>query len=123
MSNRVYVYWNLHKDLFSVRKDGRVRRHANLVQLRNVKFSVSEAGRQRVLASKNKNVHAGLRGDDCATSPEFKTRGWRRITYDPYRFDHFVTVAGERSVVGAEELVGKIVGGRARLYARGLEYA
>jgi len=123
VSKRVYVYWNLHKDLFSVRRDGRVRRHANHVQLRNVKFSVSEAGRQRVLASKNKNVHAGIRGDDCDTLPEFKTRGWRRVTYNPYLFDHFVTANGHEPLAGAEEIVGKSVNGRARLYARGLEYA
>ena len=123
MSKRVYVYWNLHKDRYSVRRDGRVSRHADFVHLENVKFSVSEAGRQRVLATKNKNVHAGVRGEDRAPKAPPSIRGWRRITYDPYRFDHFVTVSEERPVVGADQLVGKIVNGRARLYARGLEYA
>lgn len=123
MPGRVYVYWNLHKDRYSVRRGTRVQRHADFVHLENVKFSVSESGRQRVIREKRKNVHAGVRGEDRAPKTAPSTRGWRRITYDPYRFDHFVTVSGERPVVGADELVGKIVGGRARLYARGLEYA
>ena len=126
MHGRVYVYWNLHKDLFSVRQRRIVQAHATRVQLQDVLFKVSEAGRQRVLREKRKNVHAGLQGGWIGLERSgalWKTRGWRRITYDPYQFDHFVTANGHRAVVGAKAVVGKIVNGRARLYARGLEYA
>lgn len=123
MGEQVYVYWNLHKNLYSVRQGARVRRHASRVQLRDVRFSVGEAGRQRVLREHAKNVHAGMRGRDGDLEPAFQTRGWRRVTYDPYRYDHFVTVSDERPVVGASAVVGVVVDGRARLYARGLEFA
>lgn len=121
-ASRVYVYWNLHKDLYSVRKKGRVHRHATHVQLRNVTFAVSESGRQRVLREGRKNVHAGIRGEDCTREGGWETRGWRRITYDPYRFDSFVTANGLRPVVGASQVVGAVVDGRPRVYAKGLVY-
>lgn len=123
MEGRVYVYWNLHKNLYSVRQRGLVRLHAEHVQLRDVTFVVSEAGRQRVLREKRKNVHAGLRGE-WAGLPEtgWETRGWRKLAYDPYRFDCFVTATGHRPVEGAEQVMGCIVDGRARVYARGLKY-
>lgn len=123
---RVYVYWNLHKNVYSVRKRKIVQLHATQVQLRDVTFKVSEAGRQRVIREKRKNVHAGLQGTWVGLMQDprtWKTRGWRRVTYDPYRSDHFFTTNGNYAVVGAKQVVGKTVNGRARLYARGLEYA
>ena len=64
---RVFVYWNLHKKVWSIKAlegtdKGRVIAHADYVELANVKFKVSEAGRQRVLREKRKNVHAGAVG-------------------------------------------------------------
>jgi hypothetical protein len=122
MTRRVYVYWNLHRDLYSIREGNRVRRHTDHVHLQDVTFCVGEGGRQRVLATGQKNVHAGLRGEECSgISP--RIRGWRRISYDPYKFDHFVTVKDERPILHAADVVGVVVEGRAKLYARGLEFA
>ena len=122
MGEQVYVYWNLHKNLYSVRRRGLVQRHSNYVQLRNVTFAVGEAGRKRVLREKRKHVHAGVRGVDCSCEPAFSTRGWRKVMYDPYRFDSFVAESSRRPVLGASQVVGAIVDGRARLWARGLVY-
>ena len=63
----VETYFNLHKKRFSVRAcegpdKGRVIAHRKAVCLLNVKFKVSEAGRQRVLKEQRKNVHAVMRG-------------------------------------------------------------
>ncbi len=62
---RVYLYWNLHKHLFSVRntKTGLVVDHARRVKMTNVTFAVGQKGRERVLAEGRKNVHAGVRGE------------------------------------------------------------
>lgn len=61
----VFVYFNLHKKVFSVKdvKTGRVIAHANTVKLQNAYPKVSEKGRQRVLKEQRKNVHAGIRGE------------------------------------------------------------
>jgi len=65
---RGFIYWNIHAGLFSVKAldgkhRGRVVAHARAVLLTGVAFKVSEAGRQRVLTTGRKNVHAGLVGD------------------------------------------------------------
>ena len=51
MLNKVEVYFNLHKKLFSVRdcKTGRVIDHTNHVAIANPQFVVRKAGRERVL--------------------------------------------------------------------------
>jgi len=62
---RVEIYWNLHKGMWSVRdaKTRRVIGHAAQVLVRDATFKVSEAGRQRVLRERKKNVHAFVVGE------------------------------------------------------------
>ena len=61
----VYVYFNLHKKLWSVksRKTRHVLFHAAVVLLYDCQFKVRQAGRKRVLKEKRKNVHAGISGE------------------------------------------------------------
>jgi hypothetical protein len=91
---KVKVYFNLHRKLFSVvalegERKGRVFAHADHLVLKNVRFKVSEAGRQRVLREKRKNVHAFVVGDlhDYFPSALFTTR---EATYNPYLYSTFV---------------------------------
>ena len=63
---RVFVYWNLNKDCYSVRalegpNKGRVIAHSAAVQLADVAFPVGNAGRLQSIRG-HKCVHAGLRG-------------------------------------------------------------
>lgn len=62
---KVFVYKNLHKNKWSIRNvdTGRVIGHSDNVWLRNPKFKVSIASRNRVLTEKRKNVHAGVEGE------------------------------------------------------------
>lgn len=60
---RAFVYWNIRKRCYSIRYKGNVIAHAKEVLLADPEFVVSEAGRQRVLDSGHKNVHAGVRGE------------------------------------------------------------
>lgn len=90
---RVYVYFNLHKNLWSVRalegeNKGRVIQHASEVYLSDCTFKVSEAGRQRVLREMQRNVHAGVTGDLADRPP--RTAPSDRITYNPYKHATFV---------------------------------
>jgi hypothetical protein len=89
---KVLVYWNLHKNMYSV-MDAVTRRvitHTRNIRLNNVTFKVSEAGRRSVLHEKRKNVHAFVVGELCDTwiHPEDFTT--REATYNPYLYSTFV---------------------------------
>lgn len=100
---RAEVYWNLHKDCWSVRHpSGRVFMHARHVVMKEVDWVVQPKGRDRVRAEGKKNVHAFARGliMDVLTlqGPEnldYLFLGKRRFTmgralYNPYENDTFV---------------------------------
>ena len=100
----VFVYFNLRKKCFSIKalegKDkGRVIAHRDDVLLFDGTFKVSEAGRQRVIRERKKNVHAGVvghwdeTGTDLITIDRVTTIG-TPITYNPYKYDTFVHLYG-----------------------------
>lgn len=104
-TNKVFVYYNLHKHCWSVKaldgeSKGRVIAHRNEVVLRNPVGRVSEAGRQRVLLEKRKNVHAGIVGE---WRPDANILLWEgdEITYNPYRFTQFVYADNHSPFTGA----------------------
>jgi hypothetical protein len=92
----VQVYFNLHKKVFSVRamqgeKKGLVIAHMDKISIKNPHFKVSQAGRQRVLKEKRKNVHAFVQGEmmdfigfDTRFDPVLE------VTYNPYKYEQFV---------------------------------
>lgn len=77
----VRVYRNLRKKCYSVQWQGKVIAHVDSIVLRNVRFQVSEAGRQRVLRQRRKNVHAYVIG--LVSMAEALDKG-RRVSYNPY---------------------------------------
>ena len=106
---KVFVYYNLHKHKWSVKdvKTGRVIGHHYEVQLYNATFKVSEAGRARVLKEKRKNVLAGVEGyltTDVLARKMDGTILWEsqserhKVTYDPYKYDTFVTVSDKEPI-------------------------
>jgi hypothetical protein len=117
---RVFVYFNLHKKCFSIKalegdRKGRVVAHSNTVLLEGCKLMVSEAGRQRVLREKRKNVHAGVSGtwiNYCTNRVEnhfeFLSMVGRQVTYNPYKYDSFVIKATEQSVNKADVVGMKV---------------
>lgn len=67
---KCFIYRNLHKPgcVYSLKAlegehKGRVVGYASSILVRDVKFVVRETGRQKVLATGHKNVHAGIVGD------------------------------------------------------------
>ena len=106
------VYFNLHKRVWSLRSclDRKVNgRHEPFVVLMNVTFVVSEAGRQRVIRTCRKNVHAYARGMYFDNSVDEFKRVYRmlesgkavRVTYNPYKYETFVTAKFHRPIYGA----------------------
>jgi hypothetical protein len=88
---RVKVYRNLTAKCYSVMYRGIVIAHVDSIRLKNVTFQVSEAGRQRVLREKRKNVHAFIVGNVSMVPALDKGD---RVSYNPYRGEKF-TVNGE----------------------------
>lgn len=98
------VYRNLHNGKFSIVQDNVVVGHADYVELQNVTFTVSQAGRARVLKEKSKNVHAFVVGDLVYVHgfTSFKGRAFdvqtreseealrSMFTYNPYKYSSFV---------------------------------
>ena len=114
---KVKVYFNLHKHLFSVQEkvNGRwkVVRHTDDITLHNVTFKVSEAGRQRVLREKRKNVHAYVIGHLSDYQGAFSTE----VKYNPYKYDSFVDSLEDR-VYTSEVARLHLVDGKAKILAK-----
>lgn len=107
----VFVYRNLHQGCWSVRsvKTGRVVGHPQTVALTDAAFKVSQAGRERVLLQRRKNVHAGVQGtlaaiDEGSTARLERKAGTNpfQVTYNPYRYDRFVRVSNAEPVQRAD---------------------
>lgn len=97
---RVRAYRNLNKrrhgvvwSIQSVRPR-KIIEHTRYVLMENVVFSVSEAGRLRVLDERKKNVHACIVGDTLEESCAGQLSGWVPASYNPYVAGHFI-VNGE----------------------------
>ena len=95
---KVRVYWNLHKGCFSVQdyKTSKVIAHKQKVHLTDVKFHVRKGGNQRVRDEGKKNVHAFMIGNLVDSSLKFNDVPddiaiGREVTYNPYKYDTFVT--------------------------------
>jgi hypothetical protein len=131
---KVFVYFNLHRKLFSVKalegpNKGKVIGHTYSVSLNDVTFKVSEAGRQRVLREKRKNVHAGVVGTlDCDLSnQDHRNFGYSlmkyhstQVTYNPYRFTSFVNKRTWEPVRHAQYCLLNAVNGRTGISACGV---
>ena len=96
---KVDVYWNLHKNLWSVRHKGKVIAHMGSLALQDVTFRVQPAGRARVRKEGKKNVHAFASGTYNfpgssellrSVNQDHSSVLVRRITYNPYQHESFV---------------------------------
>ena len=99
---RVEVYWNLRKGCYSVRdcKTGRVVEHTNSLWIRNALFVVRQAGREKVLRDKQKNVHAFVRGE-LGEGMLIPYKESREATYNPYKYSTFVDKKTEKVLYNA----------------------
>jgi hypothetical protein len=63
--------------------------------LEDVELKVSEAGRQRVLKEKRKNVHAGVKGTRIFRIPNKGKLFFQPAYYNPYEYETFVDKNGK----------------------------
>ena len=104
---RVQVYYNLHKKCLSIRHKGKVIEHAQEVTLTDARFHVQQAGRERVLKQKRKNVHAYVSGKLKESfwfiqAPKYIWTAKQRVTYNPYKYKNFVDKETLEPVASAE---------------------
>jgi hypothetical protein len=86
-SKPVYVYRNLHKKCYSIKQNNKVIAYASDFILNDCSFIVRKSGRDLVLKTNQKNVHAFVKGflDQDLNSIEIKTK----IIYNPYKYPYF----------------------------------
>ena len=108
---RVQVYYNIRRGDYSVRQSGRVIDHVERIVLRDVRFNVAPAGRDKVRATGVKNVHATVSGYIVSkkSSPWHVRAGFRLlrddlyeratkwnsldfVSYNPFKYDQFVKI-------------------------------
>lgn len=111
---KVFVYYNLHKKCWSIKalegpNKGLVVAHATTVILNDCQFKVSEAGRQRVLRERRKNVHAGIVGVlECYDQDEtvcFNTAISMPVKYNPYKYETFVNAITNQPILKARRVL------------------
>ncbi|WP_052712074.1 hypothetical protein [Domibacillus indicus] len=103
LNQRVQVYRNVRKEVFSV-LDGKTRRliaHSEALVLANVEFKVSRAGQAQVRREKQKNVHAYVIGD-YAGQEGGSLEHYELVYYNPYTTETFVTLENHLPVLKAE---------------------
>lgn len=94
IGTKVFVYYNLHRKVFSVKalegeRKGRVVGYTTQITLRDAEPKVSTAGRLRVLRERRKNVHAGIVGNVESFEQLVRPAG-EAVTYNPYKYETFV---------------------------------
>ena len=101
---RVQVYYNIRRGDYSVRQSGRVIDHVDFIVLRDVRFNVAPAGRDKVRATGVKNVHATVSGYIVKnnSAPWHRRAGFRLLrddvrnydfaAYNPFKYDQFVKI-------------------------------
>lgn len=96
----VEVYYNLHKHCFSVRdkKTKRVVSHEQALLIKG-KFKVSEAGRQRVIKEKRKNVHAYCIGEFISFDVN-DVNPIHQAYYNPYTTKFFIDHCSKQELKG-----------------------
>lgn len=88
--------------------------HSEHVLVKNARFVVQPAGRDRVRATRRKTVHAGIRGELVTNPFEAATLmesvGTKTAYYNPYTTDSFVGVNGEKLESAAVVLLTSVDG-------------
>lgn len=94
---KVKVYRNLHTSNFSIKcmETGLVLAHGTDFNIINAKLIVHEAGRQRVIREKQKNVHAYVVGYYTNIVSPLKNS---ELYYNPYKVAGFIELERGKSI-------------------------
>lgn len=98
-----FVFRNLHQKgvVWSVRVDGKTVLHTPHVLIKNARFVVQKGGQARVRATRQKEIHAGVRGEvvvdpfEIAKVMKLMGAAAPQAFYNPYKNDTFVNFSNE----------------------------
>jgi hypothetical protein len=104
LNQRVQVYRNLRKRLFSVldRKTRRLVAYKDTLILSDVEFKVYKSGQERVRRDKQKNVHAYVIGNYVGSQVE-DSEFDILVYYNPYLTDTFITLDSKNPIYKADK--------------------
>lgn len=108
LEKSILVYKNLHKDCYSIKQGTLVVAHSERLCLRDVKFLVNEKNRQKVIKTKQKNVHAFIRGyydtSGMGTTAE-RNDLTVEVYYNPYKTENFINRQYNKKLTGARFVI------------------
>ena len=121
VGQRVKVYFNLRKKLFSVRdfETNLVVAHGDHIQLNGpIEFLVNQKGRELVVKTGHKNVHAFVVGNLVGTGEldSIVKNQFDKISYNPYTQDKF-TVGDTNVDANRRDFYQVVLSGK-NVYAR-----
>lgn len=126
---KYYIYRNLHKSSFSIKRRGRVVERPYLFSVENAQFQVSEKSRERAVNENKRNVHAFLVSDNYEIydyddiqyehlkKSILNNEKFEEVTYNPFKYNSFVIKKTGTPVFYAEYVVGI----DERIYASGIK--
>ena len=104
------IYRNLHKQCFSVmkynpeKKGYRLHSHVTSIIAEDVEFRVSQAGRNKVIREKQKNVHAFVYCRNYINFVADHMLG-EEVYYNPYKMDTFQVKSTGAPIHGASSII------------------
>ena len=113
---RVEVYWNLHKNRWSIRSlenhnRGKIVGHIDRLILSDCQFVVQPGGQKRTRKTGQKNVHAFVRGHIDGYHLPLPINS-QRVTYNPFRDNTFILTDSKESIRGADQTYFEIENGK-----------
>ena len=84
----IYRCLNRHGKVYSIRQNGVVVAHTNSIQLHDCEFVINPSGKKRVFKTKQRNVHAFIKGFIQHETHHITMSGF--ITYNPFKDQHFM---------------------------------
>ena len=104
-----HIYFNVHRKNYSVRNkvngSYKVTHHMMQLAVYEANSTVQQAGRRRVIATKQKNVHAYIIGriEAIPTEPTIKIAD---IYYNPYKVDEFkALIVNSKEILSLNEIL------------------
>lgn len=116
---KVGVYFNLHKNCFSVMSRekynyGKILFHSNHVDLKDVNFKVRQAGRNKVIKEQRKNVHAFCYGKIFINNNNIVMN--KAVSYNPYKASHFFSVNDNKQIDKSDYLMMRVINNKGKLW-------
>jgi hypothetical protein len=115
---KVGVYFNLHKNCFSVISRekynyGKILFHSNYIDLKDVNFKVRQAGRSKVIKEQRKNVHAFCYGKIFTGNNIMVNKA---VSYNPYKAPHFFSVNDNKQIDKSDYLMMRVINNKGKLW-------